>query len=620
MDNKIMLEINRAVQSFDNLEAEFIVLMSSALKTSLGYRHKWYDRTVEKAIFYKSMATGENQDSYITSYKDKELEAQKANRIKITRTKTKSVTQKILAQFERIYSQPRILDSFTYTSGSDQTESRDNQVKEQKLLDLTSNFVGSKSIDLYLREYFIYTNLIDPNAFLLVANSQNQQGETVANPSIIYSKNVWDYEYSRGVLDYLTTGYNYSDYCEVIAYGKKYQISITTYKDTDKVITLKENQTKFGIDGKILVVTYIVFDKNALQVPAIRLGTDKDQYTKLETTVGIIDPTEFEYRDLINRKSEYDLSLQLHLFLQKVQKGEPCKYIAGNNEMCRDGYLSISGSSCPSCKGSGLQTLATSQDALIIRPTDEDTGTPLSVNDYVKYVELPFDIVTHQHDIIAELPSNISECIFGVDVTKIGESMNPTTATEIDSKVDTMNGVLSRYAEKMATVKRFIISQLAINFGINAGLAISIEAPKDFKILSVQVLAQQMKLLKEAGAPSDIIDNIENQIRERQNQDNQFKNAVAKVRERFEPFKSISEPLKSSYIISLPDNNLDKILYLNQDRIYSDLKIDNPELFTTASKKLQREVIFNKVQEIANSLVQNAGLSTFVNEENTEDV
>ena len=106
-----------------------------------------------------------------------------------------------------------------------------------------------------------------------------------------------------------------------------------------------------------------------------------------------------------------------------------------------------------------------------------------------------------------------------------------------------------------------------------------------------------LKLLKEAGAPADIIDNVEKQIRERQNQDNDFKNAVAAVKERFEPFKSISEPLKSSYILSLPDDNPSKILYLNQDAIYSDLEIDLPELFTTMQVKRQREEIKKKVEE-----------------------
>lgn len=619
MNKDLLFEIDKAVDSFEVDNKEFNTLMDSAIKSALGYRHKWYDRTVEKASFYKAMTTGEGQEEYITSYKDKELDSQKENRIKITRTKTKSVTQKVAAQFERIFNQPRILDSFDYSAGTDESENRANEQRERRLNSLISNFAGTKSIDMYLRDYFIYLSLIDPNAYLLITNDVEGKEVTI-NPDIIYSKNIWDYYYKNDVLQYLTIGYKYKEYSEVLAYGMQYQISIWCYDKDMVFVNMPDNAVTIGIDGKQLIISYTLVSETPMQVPAIRWGTDKDKYTKLETCVSIIDPVSEEYKDLINRKSEYDLSMQLHLFLQKIQKGEPCKYVDPHtSEVCRDGYMSISGHQCPNCKGSGLQTVSTSQDAIIIRTSDEDTGQPLSVNDFVSYVDLPFEIVDHQHKVLHELPTNISECIFGVDVTKIGEAMNPQTATEVNSKVDTMNGVLARYADKAATIKRFSIQQTAINFSIDNNLAISVEAPKDFKILSVSTLAQQLKLLKEAGAPADIIDNVEKQIRERQNQDNEFKNAVAAVKERFEPFKSISEPLKSSYILSLPDGNPSKILYLNQDAIYSDLEIDLPELFTTMQVKRQREEIKKKVEEIKSQMMPNNSLATFTDDEPIEE-
>lgn len=619
MEKESKIKLKKFLEALPVQDPELLQLVKSGVKSCLGHRHKWYTRVVEKAKFYKAMATGEDQEVYITSYKDKELEAQKENRIKITRTKTKSVTAKVLSQFERIHSQSRILDSFSYSTGETQGAlgAQEVDTKTKVLTAATSDFVANKSVDLYLRDKFINLNLVDPNAFLLLVPKDGE----VKNPVVVKSKHAWDYQYKNGELQYLTIGHEYEGYTDIYAYGKTYHVFITAYQgDTKQMPPIDGNMLSLGISGKQLVVSWVLFDPKAKQVPAIRWGTDKDLYTYMETCTSIIGPVEFEYKDLINRKSEYDLSLQLHLFLQKVQKGEPCKYTdPRTNEVCRDGYLSLSHSECPSCKGAGLQALTTSQDALIIRPNDEETMQPLSVNDFVKYIELPFDIVDHQHKIIYELPGIITTCIFGTDVSKIGESMNPATATEVSAKVNSMNKVLARYAEHMAEIKRFIIKQTAINLGIESGLAISIQAPQDFKILSIGTLLQMLKLAKEAGADADILNGIEKQIRERQNQDNQVKTKVAEVMAKFEPFRSVPEPLKSSYIMSLPDTDQDKILFLYKDKIFNNLLLEKPEIFVTGSSMAQKMAISEQVELIKQEMLSlNTSLTQFIENE-TED-
>ena len=57
---------------------QYIQLLGNCVK---GYRHKWYLHTVNKAEFYRQIVTGEGQEALIVSYKERETEAQKEQRI-----------------------------------------------------------------------------------------------------------------------------------------------------------------------------------------------------------------------------------------------------------------------------------------------------------------------------------------------------------------------------------------------------------------------------------------------------------------------------------------------------------------------------------------------------------
>lgn len=584
-------QLNKSIEGFlldrGIEEPELKTLFTSVIQSAFGYYHKYYEKNCADAKKYHSIVTGVDQSDYIAHYKEKESLAQKANRVKTTSTRTVGVASTLEVQFDRIFRKPRIIDSFTYA------ESARTQENTQQLQGLISDFYAGKSVDAFLKDFFINLNFIDPNAFIIVAQSPNPE-DTRSFPVIAESKICLDYKYLNGILQYLTI----DSAIGFLSYGMNYQLKGCFIEKGDYV---PEGAILFSYNDKTLAIQVALFP--SVQVPAIQIGTCANKETMMQTRASIITPAVNEFNDLMNTKSELDLTEKHHVFPKMIQRGTPCEY-ESNGDHCHGGYMAHSGETCPSCYGTGWKPIVSSQDVLIVKGENED-GSNVSIKDYIGYPELPFSIVDFLDAKVKFLPSYISKLIFGTDVTKLNDQANAAaTATEVMAKVDSMNGVLGKQAEHMSEVKVFIILQIAINAGIFEGLAVSVQAPQSFSILSVGQLLDMLKKAKESTASTDIIERIEADIREKQNEDNPFKNKVQDMKVFFKPFKSISETMREAYVFGLPDNNKDKLLFLYEDKIYNNILMENPEIFE-APRLAQALELDKQVERILSDMLEN---------------
>jgi len=171
-----------------DLDFELAMLLEKMFATLDGKVHPYYDRVVGKAKFYRQVVTGEHQESLIISYKERETKAQKEQRIKLTFSYTKEVSNQILAQFKKLKKADKVLDRIEYTENQEANLSLINSLLEV--------FHPSKTLDQYLLNYFIHYNAVDPNAWLVIpSRAAELQGREVnqAYPVVWDSKQVFLY-------------------------------------------------------------------------------------------------------------------------------------------------------------------------------------------------------------------------------------------------------------------------------------------------------------------------------------------------------------------------------------------------------------------------------------------
>ena len=576
-----------------------------------GHRHEYYHWTVDKAKFYHQIVTGLHQEKLIVSYKPRENDIQKQQRINLYHGRTKSASNKVLAVFDKIKQVEKTLDRIEYAERNDD--------KEALLKGLVSKFVGHNSVTKYLNTKYKYFNAVDPNAWLIVAQGPTDlAGITKSFPIDVKSHSAYDYKMVDGQLQYLVscdrkqiaTAKDTKTILEYYGFTAGYVVYMAQVdKDVEKTGFYPDHPEQDApreADGQMevndLTFRVWVYPTNSTQTPAIRYGYLPDPSTDQRTFVSVLDAASEEFRDLINRKSEYDLSLALHTFLQKYQVAEPCDFKDRKGksvDICRDGTLGFSGNTCPSCKGSGLKIHTTSQDIILVkRMDDKEQYIPLS--DMAKYIEMPFEIVKHQSMVVKELPKEISEAIFGVDIAQIRDVA--VTATEIRNTYDSIYAVLADYADHYSEMYVFAVHQIAQNAQADNGLIVQHKFPRDFELMTLGELLGVLEAAKKAGASFEIIQNIQKHILNKQHQDQPQMIALHETKEKFRPFKHLSEQQKTLTLATLPDDNIYKVLYLYNDLIFSEI-LQEDKAFLMRDHMNQWQIVEVKIAEFIEKIL-----------------
>ena len=571
-----------------------------------GYTHKHYEYTCELAHFYSQIVTGEGYGELIVNYKPRETDQQKIQRVEITQNRTKSIAGKIEGFFKRVFRADKLAFDISH---QDEQESL-------KIGQFTANY-GHDGQNLlhWCEESALYYNNIDPNAFYWVQHERINEVDTF-NPFVFAASEVLDYKIYKGavvkcctklidVVSYQKEGTTYHKNICVYYYfnseGLEMAIEIDAevqqYSDFYEQFTDDEGFF-FGeletVNEKTFIVTFEPSEIESL--PITRMGYLHDKKTEKSTYVSFWDSATEEYKQLVNRGSEYDLSLTLHAFLQKVQYYTPCDYQDESHSICQGGILHPSGHTCPSCSGSGKKVHTTSQDVIEVQlPSEDGENISISPKDFVFYVDVPFDIVKQQKEDVSQYTPKITEAVFGVDISHQQGAM--ATATQIQNYYDTAQDAMFEFTKSPQRLFTFTVDIMAQSLEVQ-DLETKLLYTNEYDLESEEYLMQLLKLAKEAGASPEVIENINKRIVVKQNRTDSSYMTIYNIMRKFEPFSNITPDLKANIVLQLPDSSPQKALLLNFKEITEDIVANEPA-FLLLDYNQQKEIIKAKAQAFA---------------------
>lgn len=552
-----------------------------------GYRHKHYHRTVDLAEIYEKIVTTHNQESLVISYHPSESTEQKKQRIEIYKSETPSVVHQVMTQFDYVKGAPRIVDSIDFSGGG-------VSPAQQEAINLAvSFFYGKQTLQQYLEEKQRHYSQLDPNAWLIV-NVINGK----PHPATVCAENALDFVVIGGITEYLivlsTEKTSNGELKNYFGYQKGERIVALDADINNPALKMMDNAlyATFTIDEKQYKIYKSVDDTD--ETPAIRFGYAPDDTTNGQTFVGIFDPVKEKMKDLINQKSEYDLSLNLHVFLKKYAFVDPCDYSPENQPhvRCKGGRLYPTGGDCPSCRGSGVKLHASSQDVVLVKKPQEGEPLQLKLSEQVYYVTMPFEIVEHQAKRIDSLKKEIPKFIFGVDLES--RSSGIKTATEITNFFDSVYMTISSFAEKISQNFKFCVISTAQLMGIKGKIVVDHRYPTTFKMETLAELTTILDQIMKSGANSEISWGIEQRIMELQNKDNPNAIKLQKIKRIFMPFKNLANSERIAAIAELPFDHKYRVLHTFSDIIFARI-IDKRPNFILLSTKDQQSIIDEEV-------------------------
>ena len=274
----------------------------------------------------------------------------------------------------------------------------------------------------------------------------------------------------------------------------------------------------------------------------------------------------------------YAITKALHAFMQKYQYIRRCTYSSVQEGRCNNGVMSVTNEPCGSCNGKGWETHISGQDVVYIKMPDFDEGESfIPIQQLANYVDIPFQIVEHQRTNIKEAPEEIETAIFGTVQSK--QTGGLKTAEEINDKLTGLYAVLGQFGAKYSTIHEKQVRQTAIYMEVDEGLMNQHSFPKDFKLLSLGELLIVREKAIVSGAPYHIIKNIDLDILSKQNIENPEKVSMMEAIEDFKPWRSKSTPEIMSFMGDLPEDDYDLVLWINFDKIFTEIEYEEPEFY-----------------------------------------
>lgn len=575
----------------------------------LGYRHLNYHRTLEVADFAHKIITGEGYGSLVVSYKPRESQEQKEQRIHITQNRTSSVEEKTSGFLSRVFRADKLKFKLDHS----------NKNALGSITDKTKNFgPDGQPLIVWAEETALYYNRLDPNSFYWVKHSREDNIDYF-EPVIFSSDEVADYELKKGVINYCVISTS-----DVVSYidgnrEKAKEIELYYYfgsegleltiqfdeevlKSSDYYSNFSDEQGNLPQLEKVGTKTYftILEPYEGYKIPVSRMGYKYDPKTEQNSYVTYFDGAVPLFQQLANIGSEYDLSLALHTFLQKIQYYTPCKYQHENHSICKGGKLSPSGGVCPSCNGSGMDIHTSSQDVILLQLPDDNSAIKISPKDLAHYVDIPFNIVEHQERVVKEYTPQITETIFGVDLSHQPNGM--ATATQINNFDSYAQDKLYEFTKAPKRLYTFTIECIADILGFSDGLENELEYSNEYNLESVKYLLEELKLAKDAGASPEIIEAIEAKIVNKQNRTDSAYMSIYNAMRKFLPFAGIEPTLREQIILQLPFSDLQKSLYLNFKQITEEILEAHSE-FIALDYNRQWQIVQEFSKKFADRLV-----------------
>jgi len=489
---------------------------------SRAERHKDYERVVKLAILYRQLMTGENMDSLMRKFDRREDDALFEQRKRITQHITKTSAQNVADVYYKI---PRSNSVQRYIGYKD-----NNTEKLVSINDKMNKFWGKSSLDDYMNTRWIDLNFLDPNTFTVLEWGSFDNSKELASPYPfeVYSENAIMFEYADNILQFLVSlemkqewvkdkyaGWQQLEKQVYTMYGKTQTIQFIEVLDRDEKAVIK----KLFINTKDMIVneqyyresstsiTYyqiIVYPAHNLGfVPAERVGVKQDMVTDGRTYVSPLDKGIPILMKMVKANSEFDLTMALHTFPQKLQFMSPCKEID-----CKGGSL-LDGSICGACHGVGFEIITSAQESITFA-LPKNKEDMIDLNNIVKYVYPPTDLVKFQKEYIEALTYQVKESIFNTEL--FSKQQVSETATGKNISLQNIYDALYPVAIVYSKMWKFFVETVAAITDLEEGLIAFYTFSKDFKLKSQSDLYMDLKAVGDARASEFIKGAIEDDI------------------------------------------------------------------------------------------------------------
>lgn len=551
-------------------------------------RHKHYDHTVALAGKAYQYMTGEDQDDILLSYKTKESDTQKQQRLRVTNSVTQSVSNTVKAQFEELARVDNVVENHTYEEVGPSFQKMEEEIESR--LDV---FYQDHSLTDYLHEAVLHLNFYDPNAFIVVESryaddDPNRKRKPWTYPLEVYANQAVNFSFDNGVLQWLVARHEITykrkakGLPDATVKAGKYTIYAARYN-----IVMQElpDDVEYQIPDGWERVTYArtgkkdktflvkVFETGIDFNPAIRVGYIKDPATNRETCVTPLWPADKIYRDLIWTKSEYDLAKALHGFYQKFQYAPACDAKdPDTGQKCQHGQLN--GAACNVCKGTGVQVHTTVQDVIFLKmPNRREEIIPLS--DLIHYENIPIELIERNNKDIAENEVKVMKAVFQRDL--INKSEVASTATEVRVTENSKYNILSTYGMQWSRIWVHCVKATAHYLEVQEGLIVSHEFSSDFVIETLSELFEQRQKAIQAQAPYSIIRNIDRKILLKQNRDSSDVVKAIEAKERWRPFREKSETERLTIVSQLGQDHPLRVRYEYFEEIFDEIFSDREQ-------------------------------------------
>lgn len=488
---------------------------------SRNERHKDYERVVGLAQLYRKMLTGEDMDSLMRKFDRREDDELFEQRKRITQHITKTVSQNVKDVYHKIPRSNSIQRFIGYEDNSPE--------KLRAINDKIRNFWGKYSLDDYMNSRWIDLNFLDPNGFIVVEWGQfdNSTERATPYPFEVYSENAIMYEYIENVLQYLVvltsvSEWVYKDYgWQTVSkqlytiYGKNQTVQFVEVVDEKRKIEIRKefNQTKElyigeqyfrkSINEEEYYEIKIIPAHNLGFVPADCIGVLHDMSTDGRTFVSPIDKGIPILMKMVKANSEFDLTMALHSFPQKIQYMSPCKEMD-----CKGGQL-LTGGECTVCHGTGFSAIKSAQEmiTLALPKTKEDM---FDLANIVHYDYPPVDLVKFQKEYIESLTYQVKESIFNTEI--FSRQQVQETATGKNIALQNVYDALYPIAIGYSNDWQFFVNAIAKITDLYEGLISYYKFSKDFKLKSLTDLYLDLKAVGDARASEFIKSSIEDDI------------------------------------------------------------------------------------------------------------
>ena len=599
---------------------ELIIRLSEVIRRD--ERHRDYKRVNELSELYKKLITGEGMASLLFQFTPRESEELFKQRLRLTQHITKTVSQNVMDIFYKV---PRA------NSVKRQIGYEDNDTARLKELNwLLSEFWGDQSLDDYMNMRWFEMNFTDPNTFVVVEwkDFDNNEERAQPYPFEVDCKAAVQFEFKNNDLVYLVAEQETKKLVWDRKKLKDVEVETETYtiygeNETIKFVELQEEEARavmntYNMDissGEFIVGTTVVNGRivsgyfveepkrksdvyrievytphNLGYVPSKRVGFKRDLATNGRTFVSPLDKATPILMKMVKANSEFDLTMALHTFPQKIQYSARCKA-----QDCRDG-TTAEGGICEHCHGSGYEIITSAQDAITIA-MPKNKEEMIQLDNVIRYEYPPVDLVKFQEEYINSLTKYVKEAVFNTELFSKKEVSETATGKNISLQnvYDSLWPVASAYSK----VWNFLVTTVADVTDLDKGLVAFYNFSKDFKLKSLSDLYMDLKMVGDARASEFVKSAIESDIASIIYSEDERALMKYNVQQSFYPFSG-KTPEQVNIVTQGSDvTQFTKVFYANFGYVFDEIEREQAGVdFYYLARDKQWALIEKKVNEI----------------------